>query len=66
MSGGVLDEEKAEVLSKFSNSMRISGYDAAYRFEVIKGALKIHKMFECHWLFIQLTDILTADSCFNT
>ena len=33
---------KKNVLSKFSNSMRISGFDEAYRFEIIKGALDLY------------------------
>ena len=36
---------KAQHLSKFSNMMKISGYDSSFRFDIINGAIKRHREF---------------------
>ena len=36
-------EEKAEGLTEFSNSMRISGYSENYRYQLLSGVIKRHR-----------------------
>ena len=40
MSGGVKDPERNQVLTKFMNQLRISGYDHRYRYDLLKGILE--------------------------
>ena len=45
-SSGISDNEKTAILSKFMNSLRISGYYAPYRFQILKGLLNRVKQIE--------------------
>ena len=38
-SESVTDQERNEILSKFMNSLRISGYNTKYRYELLNGIL---------------------------
>ena len=38
-SSGITENEKNEILSKFMNSLRVSGYYAPYRFQILKGII---------------------------
>ena len=46
ISPGVSVEEKNKILAKFMNSLRISGYDKKYRFELLKGVIEKHQQNE--------------------
>ena len=35
----VSDEDRSMILSKYMNTLRISGYDQVYRFQILKGVL---------------------------
>ena len=43
LSSGVNSAEKCEIMSNFMNSLKISGYDHAYRLNLLKGILNRHE-----------------------
>ena len=43
MSYAVTMREKNQIMSSFMNSLRISGYDETYRYNLLKGILKRHE-----------------------
>ena len=43
MSEGVTTKEKKEVLGKFMNTLRVSGYDYSYRRQLLVGVLKLRR-----------------------
>ena len=45
MSSSVLSSEKCQIMSNFMNSLRISGYDDSYRYNLLKGIIKGMKKF---------------------
>ena len=46
MSDGIGEYEKRDTLSRFMNTLRISGYDNKYRFQLLKGILDRKKQID--------------------
>ena len=46
MSDGIGEYEKKDTLSRFMNTLRISGYDNKYRFQLLKGILDRKKQID--------------------